>query len=789
MTYTPVGINAPTLDNSDECKIIRNEDLLYATAGNPANGPVANLALYEKFIDSGCHSLYDSPDISRRTFNSGAWAMPDNSNDQPWNGGDYYLTAFSHIKADLFRTGKLNGFRFKFFTKDSYTTDTPQLLIPNTGNITDKNELWDYINDKTTNPGVVTRVVLLVPNIVNDDQNGWKFGAFAKLDLDSLPSEANDWYNFKVESDFYISTEFTNKLNYSFVLFFLPNADNWVSSNNKVEEIFKPGIVYSGQSLRNIVGNGDSDRVVVMRSAPRGSLDGISYVYAPTTDTSDGTRNGQNRLLELEYCMDTDLVDEYLTDNASKHHLDIKEVQELNTLRYSAPMRPDESWEPIKAAVTRIFISDNSLTRNGNIDLIGKPIKSIRIPFSLGERENYIVNDMFNNHLMSRIGGLCHTNRKVKISLDGGQTEIESTNYFAYSYFKDHMVYEWFFDADDPAVLKYSGHGIRITGGPPAGQQGNNTLAVDLFKKGSKYYAYSDGDIIDTTHTNYKNINATPAVKILFDYMQRGDWFDYVENRNLIINENISAIENDIINVENTIKEIYNISNTYSEYINDRIRFKWVEFCPTHSLPLSGILKQINIVMSSNQWTDYTNPAYLCLYEKSENEIFVKKAVSVNSLIPRKSAIESWFFDDIELSGQPIRIGLIENIEDGLAEIGETQNNVSLQTNAVTSSSGYDGDCYVCDDNGARKNFSCPTTFIFGSLISNIENNIDDIKNTISNIETNITNITERLENAESTLGSLGKWRIYVNDLGDLVIDTEALAAAGKSVIFKDIEG
>ena len=34
----------------------------------------------------------------------------------------------------------------------------------------------------------------------------------------------------------------------------------------------------------------------------------------------------------------------------------------------------------------------------------------------------------------------------------------------------------------------------------------------------------------------------------------------------------------------------------------------------------------------------------------------------------------------------------------------------------------------------------------------------------------------------------LGKWRIYINANGDLVIDTEALAAAGKSIIFNDIE-
>ena len=56
-------------------------------------------------------------------------------------------------------------------------------------------------------------------------------------------------------------------------------------------------------------------------------------------------------------------------------------------------------------------------------------------------------------------------------------------------------------------------------------------------------------------------------------------------------------------------------------------------------------------------------------------------------------------------------------------------------------------------------------------------------------VEENVTNVTQVVSNIiqEGAL-NLGKWRIYVNEEGNLIIDTEALAAAGKSITFKDIE-
>lgn len=823
MKYTPVGINAPTLDNSDECKFIRNENLLYATAGDESSGPTANLVLYEKLVDTGCHHLYDSPDISRNTFKTGTWGMPENGIDKPWEGGDYYLGAFTHIKTNLFRAGKLNKLRFRFFTKDSYNTENPQLLIPNTGSITDKEELWAFLNNKSENPALPTKVVFLKPHIVDGTQNGWDFGAFAKLDLDNLPVSNDDWYNFILEDDFYITSEMLQKLNYSFAIVILPNATNWSSKNNNknVNDFFNNSKVFSGGYLRGAVGTGDSDNVVAMRSVPRGSLDGITYLYAPTTSTSDGTADGQNRLLELEYCIDTDLVDEYLGENADKHHLDIKEVQELNTLRYSAPLRPDNHWEVVNAAVNRIFISDESLKKFNNVNLDGKSVTSIRIPFKLRSAEKYLVPDMLNNQLLSRSGGLCHTNRDMLISLDGGQTKIRSTNFLAYSYFDEMMIYEWYFESDDIEALKYKGQGIEITGERPLGDSvGYSTLAVELYKKDNNFYAYSQNDIIDSTNGNYRNINATAGIKVMFNYLQRGEWFDYVENTQ---NELITIVNN---TANNELTNILNIVKTYENFKNDRIKFKWAEFCESHSTPLKGVLKEVKVIMSHNQWTNYDSEVRLCIYEESENS-FIKKAVSTNSLIPRKSTTETWYFENVELTGKTIRVGLIDNEDGILHELGDNNpTNPSLQTNAITPGEGYDGECYVCNDSGVRQSFGCPMEFTF---LHNILQDINVIENNINNIVENnntvIQNIlkdnSEHFENTEIHVTqedkdrwnsifntdneggedddnpnvainlqqiNLGKWRIYVNDNGSLVIDTESLAAAGKSIVFNDIQ-
>ena len=125
--------------------------------------------------------------------------------------------------------------------------------------------------------------------------------------------------------------------------------------------------------------------------------------------------------------------------------------------------------------------------------------------------------------------------------------------------------------------------------------------------------------------------------------------------------------------------------------------------------------------------------------------------------------------------------------DDILAELGESQPNPSMQTNAITGETGYDGECYVCNDNGVRQNFCCPMSFTFNDIV-NIKNDISNLEENITNINQNITNINQTITQI-SQLGilNLGKWRIYVNDNGDLVIDTEALALAGKSITFKDI--
>jgi hypothetical protein len=163
---------------------------------------------------------------------------------------------------------------------------------------------------------------------------------------------------------------------------------------------------------------------------------------------------------------------------------------------------------------------------------------------------------MLENNMTNRSGGMCHTNRKIHISLDNGTTFIESSNYFAYSYFDEHMIYEWFFESENINDLKYSGNGIVIKAAPPSGEVGFENFAINLFTKDEKYYAYSSEDLVDTTNGGYRNINATADIKVIFNYIQRGEWFDYIETK-----ENDTLIE--VKNINDYINEHSYIINSF----------------------------------------------------------------------------------------------------------------------------------------------------------------------------------------------------------------------------------
>jgi hypothetical protein len=551
-TETLVYINAPTLDNTDECAFVKNNDFLYVTAGDKNRGDTADLLLYNKLIELNCHSSLDEPDLSRITFKSGVWAQPSGSDDRPAEGGDYHINGAVRVKCQIFKTGKLETLRFRFFEKTGYalnsekeTNFSPALIRPSS------------LDD----PNIVGRIVIFAPNIVDNRQNGWLFGATASLT--SYPSQGDnitpeDWFTYKFDNDFVINAEMLRYDNNTFTIAFIPNN----ASSSYVEDLLNRtrivnGVeterIYEDSDFRRMVGNDanfTSTNTVLMRSIPRGSIDAVSYVIAPTgTDTNNGTKNGQNRLIEFEYCINTDLVDEYLGENSEKHHLDIKEAQELNTLRYDAPLCSPIGYEVINTAATSAFISDESITRKGSINMIGKQISSIRIPFQLKENNDYLVNSMRYNNILTRHGGMSHTNRDLLISLDNGETWIRSSNYLSYSYFNERMNYEWKFEADDPNLLRYRGNGIKIKADKPlTDNAGADNFAFEIYRFGSDYYAYSQNDRVDSTNGAYKNLVATPNIKVKFNYTERGEWFDYIENNIANIKKRVDENTNNIIN-------------------------------------------------------------------------------------------------------------------------------------------------------------------------------------------------------------------------------------------------
>jgi hypothetical protein len=841
-TETLVYINAPTLDNADECTFVRNNDFLYATAGDKNRGNSANLVLYDKLINTDFYDPLLGPDIPRNTFNSGLWAL---QGSEAASAGDYHIGNGAQINVKCFNTGKLNKLQFKFFEKESINNEIQTLIkAKNLEDCNTPEEILLALSDYTKNPGFVTKVGIFMPRFVDNEQRGFIYTTDAIIDLENLPTDSQEWFTYNIEEELYITSQMATSLKCTLAVVFFTNEFNWNNTFVKGEVYSLQGEVSGVKSIRNeaydnytVDGVRVNRKAICSRSVPRGALDNCSYIIGDTNSTNEGITCGQNRLIEFKYLMEVDLVNEYLKDNSENHHLNMLDIQNLNQIRYSAPF-VNSSYETKLAAINQCYISDTSITRNNNISCINKKIHSIVVPFKYSSDTNdYVAQNVKGNYFNSTIGGLLHTNRQLLVATEVNELGEpinwkRSENIIAYSYFEENMLYSFTFA--EPLI--YRGNGVYIKAARPVNESsGADNFAVKVkVLDNNSYYSFNDSDYVYFSNSSNTKSNCTPDIRILFDYSSKKEWFDYIESRQIFTQDKIES-NNDYIT--QVIENNTTIINTYTDYISDRITYKWAEFCESHSMPLKGTLYKVGVMMSSNQWTNYENPVYLGIYEKNEDDIFVKKAVSVNSLIPRRATIEDWYFDYIKLSGKNIRIGLLASPDDILANLGETQNNPSIQTNAITGNSGYDGECYVCDDRSSRRDFSAPMQFFFDSALdikdsiaelqtsinevkTELENNINNIVNTqneintninnnISNIsntqneikntlnefkietESNILNIQNELSEIKQSIGdklNLGKWRIYTDEAGNLIIDTEALAAAGKSIIFKDIE-
>lgn len=699
-----VYINAPTLDNADECKFIRNNDFLYATAGEEDRGTSANLVLYEKLIDTDWHNPYDASDLARTYFVDGRWAV---SGMEASARGDYHIGNLVKISLKYFNIGKLNAFKFNFFDRDTLTETTAPTVI----------------TDLTSNKSV-DRIALFLPVIsAQNTVSGFKFAGYGLVDTEHPPTADDTMHTFLMDRAAYITPEMFNADRAGLCIVYMPKTftGTWNINENTVYQF------QSGNSLRSLSLN-PGTKMVCMRSVPRGALETASYIVGDVDNTTSGLTSGQNRLIEFLYNMEVDLVNEYLTDNSHNHHMDMYDIQNINQLRYTAPFINRESvYEAKIAAVNEFYITDNSITRNGAIDCLNKPIHSVSIPLRYSDdavdyRQGITTKNLFHS-LHESPNRLCHTSRQMDISIgerdaDNNLIWYKSENIISYSYFEESMVYTFTF----PEKIKYTGNGLWIKGSRVSGEQGVNNLGIRVYKHEDNYYSFDSEDYAIFSEAAGTTVKpCTCDVRISFDYSLRHDWFDYVETlqrQNDTLGDEIDNINFDITKLEQRVENVYNSlyednTTVINNYINEsnidrteRLTISWIQIGGCHTTQLDGILDTFTLYISSkgndSDYNIYTTPVYLCVMEEGDDGTFVHKATSINAVTLTKGGYGTWKFQDTVLSKKPIRLGLVTTRTEVLKDLGVAQTNKNFITAILNNPGGNHDDCFCCTPNGQK---------------------------------------------------------------------------------------
>lgn len=513
-----VYIDAPSLDNADQCKFILNKDFQYVQTGETGN--VAELPLYEKFVGNEIGKSMDLEGLGRTVFKNG---LVSNKSESTNISGDYLIGNVCQVWINIFKIGTINGFKFRLFNKSEITAANRNSTTPTS-----------YIDNYSSVP----RVAIFGPVFENDvlDKNRYQFLDYAEYT--ETDADGSGIYTVRNKASVAVSGKMLNAIGCCLCFVFLPSGINLNSGHDTNPVTFG--------NLRNAYVSGDenSPRKVGLRAVPRSGLDNRSYICY-NTDTNSGFNCGESRMLDFDYFVNCDLIDEYIGTNSRNHHLDILSVKDLNSLRYNAPLHYTGNLFNKKIGIVKeegnskglIYISHESLSRKNIFDIVNKPISSIKIPFKFSNvNEDYYTNGLKDGEFLTEAGGLCHTSRMLHISLetdqDGNPTNwITSDDYITYSRYDDLYYYEFKFNNTNSELLKYKGRGIWIKAAPPAGEQGRKSLAFEYwdYDNGDKHFwAYSQKDKVyfsgETTP-----INVTPRISVIFDYAARNEWFNYVE--------------------------------------------------------------------------------------------------------------------------------------------------------------------------------------------------------------------------------------------------------------------
>lgn len=506
MAESYVYIDAPTLDNTDQSKFIKNEDFQYVQAGDSSKGNTAQFPLYEKFVEAEWKSVLTANSLPRTNFKPGKWALSGDIN----LGGDYITGNTVQVHISNFIVGKLNKLRFRFFEKTE---------------ITDSNRTEGFEHTEISNNGYenIPKVYILESKIVNElATENYRVVAIANRSADNI---------YELDRDFFITGKNIITNNYRLVFVFVPSGSGIIVNENTD---------YSFRALRNHASS--EEKKVGLRSVPRGPLDNKSYICYNGGEGA-GIGNGQNRLLDFDYYIDNDLIEEYLGGASSRHHLSALDIEGLNYLKYSAPAISPVGYERKLTSAEKIFVSHDSISRNGIFAITGEQIMALQIPFTssndLTKYENgqQMINNQFNNS-----SGLWHTNRVIWIWQGEGVppnlTDTDETNrlngwikskeVLAFNYFDTPTTYNVTFGTNG---ISYKGGGIWISARKPSTDGlGSSTLAVHYYENnnGEKYF-YNLADKIYSTHTT-GGFSATANIKVIFNYKLRSDWFDYIES-------------------------------------------------------------------------------------------------------------------------------------------------------------------------------------------------------------------------------------------------------------------
>lgn len=470
-----------------------------------------------------------SPDLSRNIPKVGMVGLNNASIVESLaSGGDYFNGNVVKVSTAIFKVGEIKKFRFRFY--DLTAPTSPDLIT---------NDNKDSYN--------IPEVISIFSNteIIKAGGKADDFKFLCDIHLDEN-NEDNNGLIYTVSEPIVITPEIINAVKGGFVFANLTNLKSDKAA-------WKDGTTIIPFSSFFLGGGAFNDNVVPklgMCALPRGSRDVASYIVL-ANNMNGGIASGQSRLLDFDYNTEVDLVREFLGENTKKHHLDIKDNNELNYMRYSAPpILASGSFtdKKVKIVSTKkgdfnsandawIYISHESLTR-GRFNLINKKINSVVIPYMISGDDSDYHDQNSKNLIFDNASGVIHTNRCLSIAQTEGPDVyptasdwITSENFVTFSYFTDYNYYTFTFENNDR--LLYKGNGIWIAGNKLAGENGFNSIPLLCYKvTDDSYYQYqvNGGECKDFVYVaGPQKLNTTPNIKVFFDYQSRSDWFDYLE--------------------------------------------------------------------------------------------------------------------------------------------------------------------------------------------------------------------------------------------------------------------